>query len=154
MGKMNIESQIEELVKPIITNLKYTLYDVQYQKEGKDYYLRITIDKPEGISIQDCQNVNDAINDILDEADYIKDSYFLEVSSPGIERVLRKQWHFEKQIGNMIFVKLFQTIEKKKEFQGILENYSENEICLKVDDKIINLDRTNIAMAKTVVEEF
>ena len=75
--------------------------------EGKDYYLRIVIDKPEGIDINDCETVNNAINDILDEADYIKEQYFLEVSSPGLERVLRKDKHLKQNIGNNIEVKLF-----------------------------------------------
>ena len=98
LGKENVETKVENLLEPIITNLNYTLYDVQYQKEGKDYYLRVTIDKPGGISIEDCETVNRAIDDILDEANLIKESYFLEVSSPGIERILRKPWHFENQI--------------------------------------------------------
>ena len=85
----NIESKIENLIKPIINNLEYELYDVQYLKEGKDYFLRITIDKPGGVMIEDCEKVNQAIDEILDTADMIKTSYFLEVSSPGIERILR-----------------------------------------------------------------
>ena len=88
LASTSIETKVEELLKDIIENIGYELYDVRYEKEGKDYYLRIIIDKPEGIDINDCENVNNAINDMLDEADYIKDQYFLEVSSPGIERIL------------------------------------------------------------------
>ena len=116
MSNRNIESQVEVLLEPIIQNLGYILYDIQYIKEGKDFYLRVTIDKPEGISIEDCETVNGAIDEPLDKMDYNKESYFLEVSSPGLERVLRKEWHFEKQMGNKIQVKLFKSIEKKKEF--------------------------------------
>ena len=153
MAKINIESKVEKLLQPIITDLNYTLYDVQYQKEGKDYYLRITIDKPGGIGISDCEKVNDAINDVLDEADLISESYFLEVSSPGIERTLRKPGHYEAQIGNMINIKLFKPIEKQKEFIGILEKYSENELELRIDDELLKFDMSNIATAKTVAEE-
>lgn len=150
MASSNIETKVEELLKPIVENLNYELYDVRYEKEGKDYYLRIIIDKPEGIDINDCEKVNDAINDILDEADYIKDQYFLEVSSPGLERVLRKDKHFEKQIGNEISLKLFKPIDKQKELIGILEEYNENELTIKVEDKTLKINLKDIAIAKTV----
>lgn len=78
----NIEEKVETLVKPIIEDLGYELYDVEYAKEGKNYFLRIFIDKKEGIDLNDCEKVNDAINNKLDEKDYIKEQYFLEVSSP------------------------------------------------------------------------
>lgn len=147
----NIENKVEELVKPIITNIGYDLYDVRYEKEGKDYYLRIIIDKPEGIDINDCETVNNSINDILDEADYIKEQYFLEVSSPGLERVLRKPNHFLSQIGNEISVKLFKPIEKKKEFIGILEEFdTQDGITLKVDNTTMKIDLKDIAVAKTI----
>jgi ribosome maturation factor RimP len=147
----NIENKVEILLEPIIKNLGYDLYDVKYEKEGKDYYLRIIIDKPEGIDINDCENVNNNINDILDEADYIKEQYFLEVSSPGIERILRKSKHYNAQIGKEISVKLFKPIEKKKEFIGILENFNETDgITLKVDNTTIKIDLKDIAVAKTI----
>ncbi len=147
----NIEENVEKLLKPIIEKEGYELYYVEYAKEGKDYYLRIIIDKPEGIDINDCENVNNNINDILDEADYIKEQYFLEVSSPGIERILRKSKHYNAQIGKEISVKLFKPIEKKKEFIGILENFNETDgITLKVDNTTIKIDLKDIAVAKTI----
>ncbi len=146
----NIESKVEELLKPIIINLGYDLYDVIYEKEGKDYYLRIFIDKPEGIDINDCEKVNNEINDILDEADYIKEQYFLEVSSPGIERTLRKEKHFLSQIGNEIRIKLFKPIDKQKELIGILTEYNKEEITIKVDEKTIKINSKDIANAKTI----
>ena len=145
-----IEKKVEELLEQIIINLGYELYDVIYEKQGKEYYLRIVIDKPEGINIQDCEKVNDAINDILDEADYIKEQYFLEVSSPGVERVLRKEKHYISQIGSEISVKLFKTIDKRKELIGILEEYNDKEIILKLDEKEIKIDLKDIALAKTI----
>lgn len=154
MATQNIETKVENLIQPIIHDLGYELYDVQYLKEGKDYYLRITIDKSEGITIQDCENVNRAIDEILDEADFINTAYFLEVSSPGLERILRKPWHFEKQIGNQIQVKLFQAIEKQKELQGILIESNENELKLQINEKLIKIEKKNIAVAKTVADIF
>ena len=150
MASSSIETKVEELLKEVIENIGYELYDVRYEKEGKDYYLRIIIDKPEGIDINDCEKVNNAINDILDEADYIKDQYFLEVSSPGLERVLRKDKHFEKQIGNEICLKLFKPINKQKELIGILEEYNENELTIKVEDATLKINLKDIAIAKTV----
>ena len=135
MADKNIESKVSSLIEPIIENIGYTLYDLLYVKEGKDYYLRVVIDKPEGIDINDCEKVNDAINDILDEADYIKEQYFLEVSSPGLERTLRKEKHFQKQIGNEISVKLYKAIDKQKEIIGTLEEYNENVCVRKFDEK-------------------
>ncbi len=154
MATQNIETKVENLIQPIIQNLGYELYDVQYLKEGKDYYLRITIDKPEGITIEDCETVNHAIDEILDEVDFINTAYFLEVSSPGLERMLRKPWHFEKQIGNQIQVKLFQAIEKQKELQGILIESNENELKMQINEKLIKIEKKNIAVAKTVADIF
>ena len=107
----NIEEKVEKLVKEPIEKIGYKLYDVEYSKEGKDYFLRIFIDKDNGIDLNDCEKVNDAISNILDEANYIKEQYFLEVSSPGIERILRKDKHLEENIGEEINIRLFKKDE-------------------------------------------
>lgn len=150
MADKNIESKVSSLIEPIIENIGYSLYDLLYVKEGKDFYLRVVIDKPEGIDINDCEKVNDAINDILDEADYIKDQYFLEVSSPGVERVLRKDKHFEAQIGNEIYLKLFKSVNGLKEIQGILEAFDGGVLTLNLDGDLIKIENKDIAVAKTV----
>ena len=150
MASDNIEVKIEKLLQDIIESLGYDLYDVRYEKEGKDYYLRIFIDKSDGIDLNDCETVNNAINDILDEADYIKGQYFLEVSSPGVERVLRKENHFKKQIGKEISLKLFKPINKHKEIIGILEEYNDNELTIKLEKDLIRINLKDIAVAKTV----
>lgn len=152
MANSNIEIRVTDLLKGIIEALGYDLYDVQYVKEGKDYYLRITIDKKDGINIQDCEKVNDAINDILDEADIIKDMYFLEVSSPGLERVLRKENHFLSQIGKMVTINLFKPIEKQKELKGILKEYNGSSIVLETEEKDMQINLNDIALAKTVFD--
>lgn len=110
----NIEEKFEALIKTKIEELGYNLYDVEYTKEGKNYFLRIYIDSKNGISLTDCEKVTGEINDILDKADYIKEGYFLEVSSTGIERVLRKDKHLEGAIGEEIEIKLFKPIDKQK----------------------------------------
>ena len=108
----NIEEKVENLVKKPIEDLGYSLYDVQYVKEGQDYYLRIFIEKPNGsIDLNDCEKVNDGINDLLDKADYIKEQYFLEVSSTGLEKVLRRDEHLEQNIGKDVEVKLFKAVD-------------------------------------------
>ena len=144
----NIEERVEKLIEPIIEKIGYELYDVEYAKEGKNYFLRIFIDSEKGIDLNDCEKVNDAITDILDEENYIKEQYFLEVSSPGIEKVLRKEKHLEKNIGTEISVKLFKKDENgKKEYQGILKQYNEEKIELEEE---ITIERKNIAQIKTV----
>ena len=146
----NIEKKVENLLKEKIENLGYDLYDVEYAKEGKNYFLRIYIDKPEGIDLNDCEKVNNEISDILDEANYIKDQYFLEVSSPGIERVLRKDKHLEQNKGKEIAIKLFRKDEKgNKEYQGILKDFNDETIILEDD---ITIERKQIAQIKTIYE--
>ena len=115
----SIEEKVEKLVKPIIENIGYELYDVEYSKEGKDYFLRIFIDNEKGIDLNDCEKVNNAITEILDKEDYIKEQYFLEVSSPGIERILRKDKHLKQNIGEQVNIKLFKKDENgSKEYIG------------------------------------
>lgn len=145
-----IERNVEDLIKPIITNLGYKLYDVIYEKEAKDYYLRIFIDKETGIDLEDCEKVNNAITEILDEKDYIKDQYFLEVSSPGIERVLRKERHFQEHKGEQIEVKLFKPYNQQKVYIGILKEVNEEVLILEEEEKQeeIAIDRKNIANVK------
>ena len=155
---MTIEEKVKNLIEPIINNLGYELYDVEYSKEGKNYYLRVYIDKNSGIDLNDCEKVNNAINETLDEADYIKEQYFLEVSSTGIEKVLKKDKHFQKNIGKEISVNLFKKDENgNKEYVGILEKFDENVVTIKSNNKLIQINRKNISLAKTVFnwdEEF
>ena len=148
----NIESKIQDLLEKVIQDLGYNLYDVEYVKEGKDYYLRITIDKENGINIQDCEKVNDGINDILDEADIIKHQYYLEVSSPGLERVLKKEEHFLSQNGKRVNINLFKPFEKKKEFQGILKEYNNSSIVIETEENNIEFNLKDIALVKTVFD--
>lgn len=152
MAESSIEKKIDELLRDAITNLGYDLYDVEYLKEGKEYHLCIYIDKPDGIDINDCEKVNDLINPILDEADYIKEQYFLEVSSSGLEKKLRKKEHFEKQIGNTIEVNLYAKIDDTKNLQGILKEYNDEFLVLQVNENDIKINFEQIANAKSVFD--
>lgn len=145
----SIEERVESLLEPVIRKLDYELYDIEYAKEGKDYFLRIFIDKPDGIDLNDCEKVNNAINDLLDQADYIKEQYFLEVSSPGIERVLRKDKHLQDNIGNLIEIKLFQPVDKQKKMQGVLKEFDKDSLTIEADEEI-TIERKNISLVKTV----
>lgn len=139
---------MKKLLKPRIEEIGYDLYDVEYTKEGKNYFLRIYIDKPQGIDLEDCEKVNDSINELLDKSDYIKEQYYLEVSSPGIERNLRKDKHLEQNIGKEIHIKLFKKDSNgKKEYKGILEKFDNETITLEDNIKI---ERKNIAQIRTV----
>lgn len=145
----NIEERVETLVKPTIEDLGYRLYDVQYAKEGKDYFLRIFIEKENGtISLEDCEKVNNEIEEMLDTADYIKEQYFLEVSSTGIEKQIRKTKHLQENIGEIIDVKLFKPINNSKEYIGILKKFDDETIYLEADNQIIELERKNISLIK------
>ena len=150
----SIEERVENLIQKPIEELGYSLYDVQYVKEGQNYFLRVFIEKPEGtIDLDDCEKVNDGINDILDTADYIKEQYFLEVSSTGIEKVLRKDKHLRAHLGEEIEIKLFKPVKGEKEFIGILESFDENKINLKLEDNnSINFERKDISLIKTVFD--
>ena len=145
-----IEENVEALVKDKIESLGYELYDVLFFKEGPNKILRIVIDNEKGISLDDCEKVNNEVKDLIDEADFIKEQYFLEISSPGIERLLRKDWQLEKFKGELVEVKLFKKDEKgNKNYIGELGETTEKELQIKADE-LIKIDRKNIAQVKTV----
>lgn len=147
-----IEEKVEQLVKDPIEKLGYSLYDVEYVKEGPEYYLRIYIDKESGIDLNDCEKVSNEINEILDRADYIKEQYYLEVSSLGIERKLRKDKHLEQNISKNVEIKLFKKDNNgKKEYTGKLKAFNQEEIIIETD-KEIAIERKNIAQIKTIYE--
>ena len=153
----NIEENVENLVKSKIEDLGYELYDVQYVKEGQNYILRIFIEKQNGsIDLNDCEKVNDGINDLLDSANYIKDQYFLEVSSTGVEKILRKDKHLKDNIGNKVQMNLFKQIDifgkKQKEIIGILKKIDENNVILQLGEGEISINRKDISQIKTVFD--
>ena len=137
---------VYELIKDTVTSLGVELWDVRFVKEGASYYLRVYIDKENGVSIDDCVAVSHAIDPIIDEADPIDKQYYLEVCSPGIERELTRDWHFAAADGCAVRVKLFSAICGKKEFSGTLKS-SGDGIELVTDEGAIPLKRSEIAKA-------
>ena len=130
-GAKNIAGAVTELLTPtIVDEMGYILWDVEYVKEGSEYYLRITIDSEEGIYIEDCERVHRAIDPILDEADPIENSYRLEVSSPGIERELRTEEHILACEGWEVEARLYAQIEGAKVHRGIIVGYEDGILTL------------------------
>ena len=145
----SIEEKVENLLKDKIQNIGYELYDVLYLKEGKNYILRIVIDNEKGIDLNDCEKVNNEITDLLDEADYIKEQYFLEVSSPGIERVLRKDWQLKKYLGEEVEIRLFKKDEYgQKEYIANLIEVTEEYLKIQNEEQELKIDRKNISLVK------
>lgn len=148
----SIEEKVESLVSDTINNIGYEVYDVMYVKEGKDNFLRIFIDNDKGISLDDCEKVNNAITDMLDEANYIKEQYFLEISSPGVERVIRKNKHLQDNLNKEVYVKTYLALPEtdSKEITGNLIKYDDNNVTLEDNNKQITIERKNIALMKRV----
>ena len=149
----NIAEKADLLLRPVVEGLGYTLWDVEYKKEGSDYDLILTIDKDDvELTLDDCVAVTDAVNPVLDEADPIPDSYCLEVSSAGLERELRRPEHFAKYIGCEVEVKLFAPSENlPKLFVGILREYGES-ITFTVDGNDSTIEASKVASVKNVVD--
>ncbi len=142
------ETRTEQLLAPIAEANRVSIYDVEYVKEGSDYYLRAYIDKPEGVNIQDCENVSRALSDVLDEEDFIPDAYILEVSSPGLGRALKKDKHLQASIGQEVEVKLFKPIDKCKEFSGILESFDADTIVIRDGETARTFERPDVALIR------
>lgn len=149
--KTGTEKTVEEFITPILAGTPYEIYDVEYVKEGSEWYLRIFIDKEGGIDLDDCEAVTDLINEPLDELDPIPEAYFLEVSSPGIERSLKTLSHYEKAVGEKIRVKCYAKIENSKEWVGTLTEIKDEGIVLDADKKIIEIPFDKIAKANISV---
>lgn len=131
--KDTYETRAEALLEPIVAANGCEIYDVEYIKEGSDWYLRAYIDKAEGVNIIDCENVSRAFSEKLDEEDFISDAYILEVSSPGLGRALKKDRHFEKSLGEEVEIKTYKPIDKQKEFVGILKAYDKDTVTIDMD---------------------
>ena len=148
-GLANIEEKVESIILEPIEKLGYDLYDVEYVKEGKDYFLRIYIQAEKEIDLNDCEKVSNEITEILDKEDPIKEQYFLEVSSTGVEKNLRKEKHLKENINNEVQIKLFKPIDGQKQYKGILKSFDNDYLILQTD-KELKLDRKNISQIKTV----
>ena len=143
-----IETRTEEVLAPIAEANGVEIYDVEYVKEGSDWYLRAYIDKPEGVNILDCENVSRALSDKLDEEDFIDDAYILEVSSPGLGRTLKKDKHLEKSLGEEVELRLHKPKDKQKEFAGILKAFDENSVTIETQEEEKVFARSEIALIR------
>lgn len=143
------EQRTEELVMPIIEAHHFELVDVEYVKEGGTWYLRAYIDKPGGITVDDCEVVNRALSDLLDEKDFIDESYILEVSSPGLGRPLKKERDFERSLGEEVEIRTYRMIEKQKEFRGILKAYNKDTVTIVTEEEKEQVfEREDIALIR------
>ena len=151
--KKSIKETVREAILPTVTELGYQIWDVTYSKIGADYHLEVTIDKEDGIDIQDCEKVHRAIDPILDEVDPIEDAYYLDVSSPGIERELRTDDHILWGVGQKVEAKLFAAHQGMKSIVGNLESYIDDKITLKNDAGEYVLEKSAISKIVTIFFE-
>ena len=134
MAKQNTVQRVEELVAPYAEELGLEIWDVTFKKEGSDWYLRIFIDKEGGVSIDDCVDLTHAVSKPLDEADPISQNYMLEISSPGVERELKRDSHFEKYIGADVMVRTIRPIDGVRDFNGVLSGYADKTANVRLQD--------------------
>ena len=147
------EQKTEKLVEPILAEHHFELYDVEYVKEGSNWYLRAFIDKEGGITVDDCELVSRKLSDLLDKEDFISESYILEVSSPGLGRQLKKDKHFDRSIGEEVEIKLYKAIDKQKEWIGILKDYNAEVIKIQLDDETeMEFPRSNVAVVRLTID--
>lgn len=151
MKRTDIESYVEELVMPIIEEGNFELVDVEYVKEGANWYLRVFADKEGGINIDDCVTISRALEVVLDEKDVIQDAYILEVSSPGLGRQLKKERDYKRSLGEEIEFKLYKARNKQKEFEGILKDFDEHTFTITIEEEDVVFDRKDIAMMRLAV---
>lgn len=157
-GGKDLSAVIEttkQLVQPILDERELELVDIEYVKEGKNWFLRLYIDKEGGIDITECGIVSEELSDKLDEADPIKDPYFLEVSSPGVERPLKKKEDFEKNVNKNMYIKLYEPIDGEKEYEGILKEFKDDMLTLeykvKTRKKLVDIPYEKVAKARLSV---
>lgn len=148
----NYESRAEALLSPIMEANAFELVDVEYVKEGSNWYLRAYIDKPGGITIDDCELVSRAFSELLDKEDFIEDSYIMEVSSPGLLRPLKKDKDFNRYIGKAIELKTYRMIDKSKDFEGILKAYDKENITIETEHGEKQFARADIALVRPYIE--
>lgn len=158
--KEEYERRAEALIEPIVAKNEFELVDVEYVREGSNWFLRAFIDKPGGITVDDCELVSREFSDLLDKEDFIEDSYIMEVSSPGLGRQLKKDKDFKRSIGEEVEIKLYKGIKQMrrnkevsvKELAGFLVGYDENTITIELEDEsTMELQRTDIALVRLAI---
>lgn len=150
--KESYEKKAEELLTPIVEAQGFELVDVEYVKEAGTWYLRGYIDKPGGITVNDCEAVSRIFSDKLDEEDFIEDAYIMEISSPGLDRPLKKEKDFVRSVGKLVEIRTYRPIEKQKEFCGTLTAYDSNSVTIQEEDgKERVFDKKDIALIRLAV---
>lgn len=152
MGKGSVTESIEELVTPITEENRLELVDVEYKKEGKDWFLRIFIDKEGGVTVDDCTRVSREIEDLIDVEEVVPTSYVLEVSSPGLERPLKKEKDFLRFKGKRAHVTTYTPIHGQKNFKGTIRDFQEDILFLDIDSQSVEIPKNQIAKAKLEIE--
>lgn len=151
--KKSIKDVVREAIEPSVTELGYEIWDITYSKIGADYHLEVTIDSENGINIEDCERVHRRIDPILDEIDPIEDFYYLEVSSPGVERELRTDEHVRKSVGQKVLAKLFAAKDGQKSISGILSGFDGEKVKIGEGEEKISLSKSEISKLTTVYFE-
>lgn len=146
--KENYESKTEALLFPIAEKNYVEIYDVEYVKEGSEWYLRAYIDKEGGVSINDCEAVSRELSDALDREDFVEDAYILEVSSPGLGRVLKKDKHLQKSLNEKVELKTYKPVNGSREFTGILKGFDDSTVTIQSEEEELQFDRKDIAVIK------
>ena len=150
--KEEYEQKTEELLTPVVSGFGFELVDVEYVKEGGTWYLRAYIDKPGGITVDDCEAVSRAFSDILDEKDYIADSYVFEVSSPGLGRPLKKEKDFARSLGEEVEIRLYKPVEKCREFAGTLKEFDAQSVTIQTAQGDRTFDRKDVALIRLALD--
>ena len=149
MAKKDYESKTEALIQPLIDENHFELVDVEWVKEGGTWYLRVFVDKEGGIGVDDCALISRAFDEILEREDYISENYIFEVSSPGLDRPLKKEKDFQRSIGKDVEIKLYKALNKEKEFFGVLKAYDNDTITIEQDDESeIVFNRSDVAIIR------
>ena len=146
------EKKAEELLAPIVESKGFELVDVEYVKEGGTWYLRGYIDKPGGITGNDCEAVSREFSEKLDEKDFIEDSYIMEISSPGLDRPLKKEKDYQRSLGRLIEVRTYRPIDKRKEFCGILKAYDADTVTIEEDGADITFQKKDTALVRLAID--
>ena len=151
--KKSVKETVREAIAPTVSELGYRMWDITYTKIGADYHLEITIDKDGGINIEDCERVHRAIDPILDEADPIESFYYLDVSSPGLERELRTEEHILLSIGAAVEAKLFAAKDGAKSVTGKLVSFEDGRVVIENEVGMVELEKSEISKLTTVFFE-
>lgn len=152
MAKQKVEDIVFDLAKPIIDRRGFELVEVEYKKEGADWYLRIYIDKEGGITIDDCQAVSEEISELLDQVDPIEHAYIFEVSSPGIDRPLKTERDYQKNMNKLLEIKLYSPMDGKKQIEGVLTSYTDDTVEIEQNGKKMELKKDSIAIIRPAVK--